>query len=53
VIAKLGEAFPDLPQKPDQRTVSLKPWRPEHDDGTFRPKTRIAEAHRFMADSLG
>ena len=24
VIAKLGEAFPDLPEKPDQRTVFLK-----------------------------
>jgi len=23
VIAKLGEAFPDLPEKPDQRTVFL------------------------------
>ncbi len=24
VIAKLREAFPDLPEKPDQRTVFLK-----------------------------
>jgi hypothetical protein len=27
VIAKLREAFPDLPEKPDQRTVFLKPPR--------------------------